>query len=139
MIFQYFSRQILFSRKPSKFKYFSSLSEPCPSLLYQTIRKNSLVHKGLMKLILTANVSSVSTRVKVKLKYKNRSPDNKGYFQTIFLLRNHNICCGYNKTCVKQPLKIDKIKILMTNGSLMKVESIAECSPWSILQYFDLH
>ena len=28
--------------------------------------------------------------------------------------------------------KIDKTKILMTNGSLMKVESIAEC----ILQYF---
>ena len=26
--------------------------------------------------------------------------------------------------------KIDKTKILMTNGSLMKVESIAECSPW---------
>ena len=24
----------------------------------------------------------------------------------------------------------------MTNGSLMKVESSAECSPWSILQYF---
>ena len=24
----------------------------------------------------------------------------------------------------------------MTNGGLMKVESIAECSPWSILQYF---
>ena len=24
----------------------------------------------------------------------------------------------------------------MTNGSLMKIESIAECSPWSILQYF---
>ena len=32
--------------------------------------------------------------------------------------------------------KIDKTKILMTNGSLLKVESIAECSPWSILQYF---
>ena len=31
--------------------------------------------------------------------------------------------------------KIDKTKILMTNGSLMKVESIAECSHWSILQY----
>ena len=29
--------------------------------------------------------------------------------------------------------KIDKTKILMTNGSLMKVKSIAE---WSILQYF---
>ena len=33
-------------------------------------------------------------------------------------------------------LKTDKTKTLMTNGSLMKVESIAECSPWSILQYF---
>ena len=32
--------------------------------------------------------------------------------------------------------KIDNIKIFMTNGSLMKVKSIAECSPWSILQYF---
>ena len=32
-------------------------------------------------------------------------------------------------------LKIDKTKILMKNGSLMKVESISECS-WSILQYF---
>ena len=32
--------------------------------------------------------------------------------------------------------KIDKTKILMTNGSLMNVKSIAECSPWSILQYF---
>ena len=32
--------------------------------------------------------------------------------------------------------KIDKTKILMTNGSLMKVENFAECSPWSMLQYF---
>ena len=37
---------------------------------------------------------------------------------------------------VKSVLKINKTKILMTNGSLMKVESIAECSPWSILLYF---
>ena len=41
-----------------------------------------------------------------------------------------------SKTCVKQPLKIDKTKILMTNNSLMKVKSIAECSHWSILQCF---
>ena len=27
----------------------------------------------------------------------------------------------------------------MKNSSLMKVRCIAECSPWSILQYFDLH
>ena len=33
----------------------------------------------------------------------------------------------YSKTCVKRPLKIDKTKVLMTPGSLMKVESIAEC------------
>ena len=32
--------------------------------------------------------------------------------------------------------KVGKTKILMTNGSLMKVKSIVECSPWSILQYF---
>ena len=32
--------------------------------------------------------------------------------------------------------EIDKTKIFMTNCSLMKVKSIAECSPWSILQYF---
>ena len=42
----------------------------------------------------------------------------------------------YSKTCVKRPLKIDNTKILMTNCSLMKVECIAECSLWSILQYF---
>ena len=34
---------------------------------------------------------------------------------------------------------MDKTQISMTNGSLMKVESIAECYPWSILQYFNLH
>ena len=32
-------------------------------------------------------------------------------------------------TCqVFSPAKIDKTKVVMTNGSLMKVESIAECS-----------
>ena len=42
----------------------------------------------------------------------------------------------YSKTCLKWSLKIDKTKILMTNGSLMQVESIEECSKWSILKYF---
>ena len=42
----------------------------------------------------------------------------------------------YSKICLKRPLKIDKTKILMTSGSLMKDESFAECSLWSILQYF---
>ena len=31
---------------------------------------------------------------------------------------------------------MDETKILMTNGSLMKVKSIAECFKGSILQYF---
>ena len=46
----------------------------------------------------------------------------------------------WNSNTVKLVLsghsKIDKTKILMINGSLKKVESIAECPPWSILQYF---
>ena len=33
-------------------------------------------------------------------------------------------------------LKIDKTKVFMENGSLIKVESIAECSPCNT---FDLH
>ena len=45
-------------------------------------------------------------------------------------------CIMYTKTCLKRPLKIDKTKIFKTNGSLMKVKSIAECSMGSILQYF---
>ena len=42
----------------------------------------------------------------------------------------------YSETCLKQSLKNRQNKILMTSGSLMKVESIAECSHWSILHYF---
>ena len=44
---------------------------------------------------------------------------------------------GYTvKPVLSGHLKIDKTNVLMENGSLMEVESIAECSPWSILQYF---
>ena len=42
---------------------------------------------------------------------------------------NLGICRGI-PTCTQIKM------ILMTKGSLMKVEMIAECSPWSILQYF---
>ena len=46
----------------------------------------------------------------------------------------------YSKTCVKRPLyKKGKTKILMTNGSLMKVKSIAECSLGAFCNTFDLH
>ena len=40
----------------------------------------------------------------------------------------------YSKTRLKRPLKkIDKTKVLMANGSLMTVKSIAECSYWPAL------
>ena len=45
----------------------------------------------------------------------------------------------YSKTCRKRPLKIDKTKVLKTNGSLMKVISIAECSFGAFCNVFDLH
>ena len=45
----------------------------------------------------------------------------------------------YSKTCLKRPLKIDKTKVLKTNGSLKKVESIAECSKRALCNTFDLH
>ena len=35
--------------------------------------------------------------------------------------------------------RIDKTKVLKTNGSLMKVESIAECSLGAFCNTFDLH
>ena len=34
----------------------------------------------------------------------------------------------YSKTCLKWPIKKDKTKVLKINGSLKKVESIAECA-----------
>ena len=40
------------------------------------------------------------------------------------------------KPVLSRHSKIDKTKILMTNGNLMQVKSIAECSDRSILQYF---
>ena len=47
------------------------------------------------------------------------------------------ICHVYTvKSVLSSHSKIDKTKVLKTNGSLMKVKTIAECSPWSILQYF---
>ena len=38
--------------------------------------------------------------------------------------------------CISWLLENRQNKDLITNGSIMKVESIAECYPWGILQYF---
>ena len=45
----------------------------------------------------------------------------------------------YSKTCLKRPPKIDKTNVLKANGSLMKVESISECSLGAFCNTFDLH
>ena len=41
----------------------------------------------------------------------------------------------YSKTCLKR----DKTKVLKTDGSLMQVETIAECSLRAFCNTFDLH
>ena len=45
----------------------------------------------------------------------------------------------YSKACLKRPLKNRQSEGLKTNGSLMKVESIAECSLREFCNTFDLH
>ena len=45
----------------------------------------------------------------------------------------------YSESCLKWPLKKDKTKVLKTGGSLVQVESIAECSTGAFCNTFDLH
>ena len=47
--------------------------------------------------------------------------------------------CEAVKPVLSGHSKKDKIKIFKTNGSLMKVESIAECSLGAFCNTFDLH
>ena len=56
------------------------------------------------------------------------------YMYTVELQSHHH---PYTVKPVKNGhSKIDTTTLLITIGNLMKVESIAECSPWSILQNF---
>ena len=66
-----------------------------------------------------------------------KSHFNKNIHLTNSTKQKVHVGSQYSKTGLKQPLKKDKTKILIiTNESLMKVKSIAECSPWRFLQYF---
>ena len=49
-----------------------------------------------------------------------KQSENKSIINTL-RVDNNSVPIEYSKTCVKWPLKTDKIKILMTNGNLMKV------------------
>ena len=62
------------------------------------------------------------------------SNNEKFNFGTYCLSKNNTVkpdLSGYSK--------IDKTKVLKTDGSLMKVESIAECSLGVFCNTFDLH
>ena len=55
-----------------------------------------------------------------------------------------SILLNFYFQCTVKPVlsghfKIDKTKVLMENGSLMKVKSIAECFPGAFCNAFDLH
>ena len=77
-------------------------------------------------------VRNLMQEYKVKHSYTNKAQQQSqgGYI-------THWVKLGTTlKPVLSGHSKNDKSKTLMTNGSLMKDESIAECSPWSILQYF---
>ena len=58
-------------------------------------------------------------------------PDEMLHYATFHL--GLHVLQKYSKPVLRDHSKIDKTNILMMNDSLMKVESIAEGSPWSIL------
>ena len=49
------------------------------------------------------------------------------------------VLCNTVKPVLSGHSKLDKTKVLKTNGSLMKVKSIAECSLGAFCNTFDLH
>ena len=49
------------------------------------------------------------------------------------------MCASTVKPVLSGHSKKDKTKVLKTNGSLMKVENIAECSLGAFCNTFDLH
>ena len=56
----------------------------------------------------------------------------------------HEFSCKISSVSILKPVlsghsKIDKTKVLKTDGSLMHVESIAECSLGAFCNTFDLH
>ena len=60
-------------------------------------------------------------------------------FMSSVLLGSHVANANIVKPVLNGHSKIDKTKVLKTNGSLMKVESIAECSLGAFCNTFVLH
>ena len=58
---------------------------------------------------------------------------------TISTKQNVHVGSQYSKTCLKQPLKKDKTKIFITNGSLVKVKVLQNAPLGAFCNTFDLH
>ena len=74
----------------------------------------------------------------LEVNYANLEDVHTSLMNSVVVLIIMKMLCT-DKPILSSHLKIDKTKTLMTNGSFMNVKSIAECSPWIILQYFCLH
>ena len=82
--------------------------------------------------VLSASViSQGSGKIRVLILQSFQSLDCS-YTQIQYVPLSHKLTF-FSKTCVKRPLKN---RLLITNGILMNVKTIAECSLWSIMQYF---
>ena len=68
---------------------------------------------------------------------KNTNPRKPRVLSPLCSIHTQSGLRGTVKPVLSNHSKIDKTKILMINGSLMKAESIAECSPFC--NTFDLH
>ena len=68
-------------------------------------------------------------------------------FFDLKMLSAYRVCCIYSiswqittrKHVLSGHSKIDKTKVLKTNGHFLKVESISECSLGAFCNTFDLH
>ena len=140
MIFSvYFSRHILFSRTFQESLLNSSTFQACVNPVFgvaDPVHHGMVVTHQMVQGVSTVALAHVSYACSITLLTQRGVP----------MCMQIHICIQLDASSIAvlvsvQPVlsdnsKIDKTTILMTNGSLMKVESIAECSPWSILQYF---
>ena len=73
----------------------------------------------LSKMIAKVDKTQSNTQNTFTKTRKNIKPTNNVIKQLMY---------KYSKTCLGRPLKIYKTKVLKTDGSLLQVEIIAECS-----------
>ena len=90
-----------------------------------------------------ANLKEGYEKVLELVKEKHRSEKHYGLVQKamgcIVTKLGEAAVPGRVKPVLSSHSKIDKTNVLKTNGSLMKVESIAECSLGAFCNTFDLH